>query len=240
MTEDLKTVMAGITTIGLDGDDTLWHSENLFDETQAKLRAILARHADEATIDARLLATEKRNLSLFGYGVKGFTLSMIETAIEVTDATVTAAEVQTLIDLGKSMLAHPIDLIDDVAEVIPALAERYRLVLITKGDLFHQESKVARSGLAAHFDRVEIITEKDPATYRAILSRAGIEPEAFLMVGNSVKSDILPVLAVGGQAVHIPYHVTWDLERAEPPRHTVRGFWELNRLAELAEAVPPA
>lgn len=236
MTSDLAALLGRVTTIGLDGDDTLWHSENLFDETQAKLRAILARHADETTIDARLLATETRNLELFGYGVKGFTLSMIETAIEVTDATVTAAEIQTLIDLGKAMLAHPVDLLDDVETIVPALAARYRLILVTKGDLFHQESKVARSGLVDHFERVEIIAEKDPDTYRQILHRAGVTPTDFLMIGNSVKSDVLPVLEIGGHAVHIPYDVTWDLEQAEPPRHTARGFWELNRLQELAEA----
>lgn len=209
--------MAPIEWIGLDADDTLWHSETIFAVTQERFTALVAPFVEDPTdLEARLLATEARNLELFGYGIKGFTLSMIETAIEVTDAAIPAGAIQVLLDLGKEMLRHPVELLDGVAEVIEELRRRhYRLVVITKGDLLHQESKVAASGLADRFDAIEVVSEKDPATYRRILDRHGIDPARFVMVGNSVRSDIVPVLAIGGRAVHIPYVVTWGHEHAE-------------------------
>lgn len=205
---------ASDVVVGLDGDDTLWHSESLFTATHDRFRTMVRRYTSEpeGAVDERLLATEQRNLSLFGYGVKGFTLSLIETAIEVTGGRIGAAEVATIIGWGREMLAHPVDLIDGAGETVEHLARRHRLVLVTKGDLFHQESKIARSGLAEHFDSIEIVSEKDPATYRSVLARRGIDPACFVMVGNSVRSDVLPVLEVGGRAVHIPYHVTWAHE----------------------------
>lgn len=205
-----------LPTIAFDGDDTLWHNETLFAGTQQHLRDILAAHVPAETIDRTLLARERANLALFGYGVKGFTLSMIETAIEVSDATVTAAEIQRLIELGKAMLSSPVNPIDGVDAVVESLKRRgHRLMVITKGDLFDQESKVARSGLADLFDAVEIVSEKDEATYRAILDRHEIAPADFVMVGNSIRSDILPVLALGGHAIHVPYAITWAIEHAD-------------------------
>ena len=205
-----------LPTIAFDGDDTLWHNETLFAGTQQHLRDILAAHVPAETIDRTLLARERANLALFGYGVKGFTLSMIETAIEVSDATVTAAEIQRLIELGKAMLSSPVNPIDGVDAVVESLKRRgHRLMVITKGDLFDQESKVARSGLADLFDAVEIVSEKDEATYRAILDRHEIAPADFVMVGNSIRSDILPVLALGGHAIHVPYAITWAVEHAD-------------------------
>lgn len=199
--------------IGLDGDDTLWHSESLFAETHERFRAMLRRYTVDVDIDGSLLATERRNLRLFGYGVKGYTLSLIETAIEVTSGSVEAADIAVIIEWGRQMLDHPVELIEGVAETVERLAARHRLLLVTKGDLFHQESKIARSGLAQHFDDIEIVSEKDPATYRTVLERRGIDPAAFVMVGNSVRSDVLPVLDIGGRAVHIPYRVTWAYEQ---------------------------
>lgn len=220
-------------TIGFDGDDTLWHNESIFSMTQERFRAILGGiDADE--IDRRLLETERRNLGLFGYGIKGFVLSMIETAIEVTDGRVEARDIQTLIEAGKSMLAHPVDLLDGVAETVEYLSHSHRLVLVTKGDLFDQESKIARSGLAELFDRIEIVSEKDPETYRRILARHGIAPDRFLMVGNSVRSDVLPVLEIGGRAVHVPYHITWAHEHVEPP---AEGYRRIDGMAELTGVV---
>ena len=205
-----------LPTIAFDGDDTLWHNETLFAGTQQHLRDILAAHVPAETIDRTLLARERANLALFGYGVKGFTLSMIETAIEVSDATVTAAEIQRLIELGKAMLSSPVNPIDGVDAVVERLKRRgHRLMVITKGDLFDQESKIARSGLADLFDAVEIVSEKDEATYRAILDRHEIVPADFVMVGNSIRSDILPVLALGGHAIHVPYAITWAIEHAD-------------------------
>jgi putative hydrolase of the HAD superfamily len=205
-----------IEVIGLDGDDTLWRNEEYFATSQEQFRALVEPYVNGTRdVDAELAARERANLEHFGYGVKGFTLSMIETAIEVTGARIPAGELQVLLDLGKEMLAHPVELLDGVDETVAQLAEGYRLVLVTKGDLMNQEQKVARSGLADRFWRIEIISEKDPATYRRILHRHGIEPSAFVMVGNSVRSDVLPVLEVGARAVHVPAELTWAHEVAE-------------------------
>jgi len=206
-----------IDTIGFDGDDTLWHNESLFSMTQERFRALLAHATNPADLDRRLLEAERANLRVYGYGIKGFVLSMIETAIAVTDGRVPARDLQSLIEFGKAMLDHPVELLPGVAEVVEALSARHRLILITKGDLFDQESKIARSGLAERFDAVEIVSEKDPATYRRVLARHNVAPERFVMVGNSVRSDILPVLSVGAHAVHVPYAITWAHEEAEPP-----------------------
>ena len=222
-----------VEVIAFDGDDTLWHNETLFSVTQEKFRALLRPHVAEADIDASLLATEKRNLALFGYGIKGFTLSMIETAIEVSDGRVTASEVQSLIDHGKAMLDHPVELLDGVEEIVESLRDMYRIMLITKGDLFDQESKIARSGLAERFWKIEIVSEKDPATYRRVFRAHDIAPDSVLMVGNSLKSDILPVLEVGGRAVHIPYHVTWEHEHADPLAAAANSFRTLDSITEL-------
>ena len=227
-----------IELIGLDGDDTLWHNESLFSVTQAAFRDLLAPYVSEPHLDDRLLATERRNIRLFGYGIKGFTLAMIETAIEVSSGRVTGTEIQAIIDAGKAMLEHPVELLDGVRPALEQLrVDGHRLVLVTKGDLFDQESKLARSGLAELFDDVQVVSEKDEATYRRVLAVQHVDPAAFLMVGNSVRSDVLPVLAVGGRAVHVPYPLTWALEEAElEPRHR-DSCWELRSLSELPQLV---
>lgn len=222
--------------IAFDGDDTLWHNESLFSMTQERFRALITAHSggmEAADLDRRLLEAEIRNLRYFGYGIKGFVLSMIETAVEVTEGRIPARDLRELIDFGKAMLEHPVELLDGVAEVVAALAAERPLLLITKGDLFDQESKVARSGLADHFRAVEVVSEKDPATYARVLARHGIGPERFLMVGNSVRSDILPVLALGARAVHIPYHVTWAHEVADTPPDGYRRLDSLRGLPGL-------
>ncbi len=225
-----------IDTIAFDGDDTLWHNESLFSMTQDRFRALLAHAADPADIDRRLLEAERANLRVYGYGIKGFVLSMIETAVELTDGRIGARDIQSLIDFGKAMLDHPVELLDGVAEVVEALSARHRLLLITKGDLFDQESKIARSGLAERFAAIEIVSEKDPETYRRLLARHGVEPGRFVMVGNSVRSDILPVLGVGGHAVHVPYAVTWAHEEAEPPAQNYRRIDSVRDLPPLLAA----
>lgn len=204
-----------IRTIAFDCDDTLWHSETLFALTQERFRDLLGGHAPADDIDAALLATESRNLRLFGYGVKGFTLSMVETAIELTDGRVTGREIQAILDLGRFMLDHPVELLPGVEDAIDRLRVDHRLMAITKGDLFNQESKIARSGLGDRFWRIEIVSEKDPETYRRVLDAHGVPPAEFLMVGNSVRSDVLPVVEIGGRAVHIPYAITWEHERVD-------------------------
>jgi putative hydrolase of the HAD superfamily len=222
-----------ISLIGLDGDDTLWHSESYFAMTEDALAKLLAPYADGDDLRTRMLETERRNLRLFGYGVKGFTLSMIETAIELSKETIPAHAIQAIIDHGKALLDHPVDLLDGVGEVVDALRASHRVVIITKGDLFHQESKVASSGLADRVAGVEIVAEKDQAAYRRVLDRHGVAPAEFLMVGNSVRSDILPVLDLGGCAAHVPYHVTWELEVVDPPDLDHPRFWALQSIREV-------
>lgn len=204
---------AGGVIIGLDGDDTLWHSEREFAETQAQYRALLSHWADEHTIERKLIDTERRNLQIFGYGVKGFTLSMVETAIELSNGDIPAKELHRIVELGKALLGHPVELIDGVRETVETLAKEHRLVLITKGDLLHQETKLAASGLGELFWRIEIVSEKDIPTYDRILRRNEIALDDFVMVGNSVRSDVLPVVEMGGRAVHVPYEITWELEQ---------------------------
>lgn len=225
--------MQHLRVIGLDADDTLWHNETIFERVHERYRALLARYHDAATVDRTLLATERRNLELYGYGIKGFMLSSIETAIQLTDGRISADEIRTILDLGREMLAHPVELLDGARETIEALARSHRLILITKGDLRDQQRKLAKSGLATFFAQIEIVSEKDQATYATILQRHGIAAAEFLMVGNSLKSDILPVLALGGSAAHIPYHLLWELEHAEHLPDAPGRFFELKTLREL-------
>lgn len=222
-----------IEWVGLDGDDTLWHSESMFERTHEQLRALLAPYCPAEAFDERLLSRERANLELFGYGAKSFTIATIETAIELSGGRVTTREIQRIIDLGKELIAHPVELCEGVAEGVAALARRYRLVLVTKGDLFHQESKIARSGLVEHFSRIHIVAEKDAETYRRVLDACGVAAQHFVMIGNSVVSDVLPVLGIGGRALHVPYPLTWALERAEPPVGEER-FRSVDGLAHAA------
>ncbi len=220
-------------TIGFDADDTLWHNETFFALTQDKFRALLTPYGDSGQIDKQLYATESRNLAHFGYGIKGFTLSMIETAIELTDGRIHGSEIGQIIELGRAMLVSPVELLPGVEEVITTLSQAHPLILITKGDLFDQESKVARSGLVDYFRHVEIVREKDDAVYKAILAKHDIAPHEFLMVGNSMRSDILPVLKIGARAAHIPYAITWQHEVAAMPEMDIDGYFQLDSMDAL-------
>ncbi len=223
-------------TIAFDADDTLWHNEVIFEKVHDRYRELLAQYHDTATVDRTLLETELRNLELYGYGVKGFTLSAIETAIQLTRGKISAEEVSRIVTLGRDMLAHPVELLEGVHATLAALAQRQTLLVITKGDLRDQERKLEKSGLAPFFHHVEIVSEKDEAAYLRILRRHAIDPRSFMMVGNSLKSDILPVLALGGAAVYIPYHVTWAAERAELPPAGAR-FRKLASIRDLPAAL---
>ncbi len=225
--------------IGFDADDTLWHNENIFERVHERYRALLARYHDAGTVDRTLFATEMRNLELYGYGVKGFTLSAIETAIALTDGRIGAEEIQILLQQGREMLAHPVELLDGVAETLAALAGTHRLLIITKGDLRDQERKLAKSGLAAHFSHIEILSEKDEAAYATVLRRHAIAPAEFLMVGNSLKSDILPVLALGGAAAHVPYPLTWGHERVAEAPDAPGRFFPLASIRDLPALLRP-
>ncbi len=226
--------MPHLTLIGFDADDTLWHNEAFFRLTQGRFTELLADHAAPDHLQDRLLAAERRNLGTYGFGVKGFVLSMIETAIEVTDARVPATVIAEIIAAGHDMLAHPIELLPHAAQAVAHAAERHRVVLITKGDLLDQERKLAQSGLGDAFHAVEIVSHKTEAVYARLFARHGAAPESSMMVGNSLKSDVLPVIAAGGYGVHVPQDLTWALEHADPPTGHAR-FAALPDLGALAE-----
>jgi len=222
-----------IRVLAFDGDDTLWHNESRFHLTQSALRDLVHRHVPDADVDGHLFETEMRNLGLYGYGVKAFTLSMLETAIQLTDGRIPAEDLKVILGWGKRMLTEPTELLDGVQQTLLALSDRYSLLLITKGDLFDQESKLARSGLGELFSGVEILSDKTVDSYRSLLKRRRIPPEQFLMVGNSLRSDIAPVVALGARAVHIPYHVTWAHEHVPPESLPAEGWYTLERVFEL-------
>ena len=223
-----------ITTVGLDADDTLWHNESLFRLTQERFRALLADWAAPDVLDARLAEVERRNLALYGYGVKGFTLSMIETAMELTGHQASGRLVAELLAAGREMLAYPVEPLPGVESTLARLAERRRLVLISKGDLLHQEQKLAASGLGELFAAVEIVSEKDAATYDRVFARHGAGAARAVMCGNSMRSDILPALQAGAYAAYVPYPLVWAHELAEAPDGHPR-FAELASIAALPE-----
>jgi putative hydrolase of the HAD superfamily len=220
-----------IELVGFDGDDTLWHSEGYYQHAGAEFERIVGAWIDLADADARtrMHAVERRNLELFGYGAKGMTLSMVEAAIELSGGRIDAAGIHRIVMLGKDILQHPVELLPGMREAVEAVAARHRVVLVTKGDLFHQESKVARSGLGDLFQRIEIVSEKNTRSYARVLAEFSVDAASFAMVGNSLRSDIEPVIALGGWGIHMPYHVTWahelehNVERGHPRVVTVEG-----------------
>ncbi len=224
-----------IRLIGFDGDDTLWRSQDYFDAAQAEFERMLGAYVDlaDARVHEHLYEVEKRNLALFGYGVKGMALSMLEVAVELTGGRVASADLHRIVLLGKQLLQHPVELLPGIREAVSAIAAAHAIVLITKGDLFHQEAKVRQSGLADLFRRIEIVSEKDAGTYARLLAEFELRAGQFVMIGNSLRSDIAPVLRLGGWGVHMPYHATWVHETeavvaADAPRlRSVNGASEL-------------
>jgi putative hydrolase of the HAD superfamily len=221
--------------IAFDADDTLWHNERLYAQAQAQFRELLAHYHSSEWINERLYQAEMRNLPHFGYGIKAFALSMIETAVELTEGRITGHDIQIIIDAAKAMLAAEVELLEHVPEALARLARTHPLMVITKGDLRDQEVKMARSGLRHYFRHVEIVSDKSQASYAALLTRHAIPPERFLMVGNSLRSDILPVLALGASAVYVPHPLTWAHEAAEPPPADHPGFHALEHLGLLPD-----
>lgn len=216
--------------IGFDADDTLWHSEDGFHAGEQRVVQMLAPYVAEGVdVKAALTAVERKNLRAFGYGVKAFGLSAVEAAVTISEGRVPASVIGEIVEMIRAQLAEPVRLLPHVPEVLAHVGRHYRMVLITKGDLIHQTAKVETSGLEHHFEHVEILLEKDPGTYDRILRRHGIAPDRFCMVGNSVRSDILPVMALGGTGVHVPYPLLWELEHVEHDEH----FAELSSIAEL-------
>ncbi len=224
-------MVARVTVVGFDADDTLWHNERFFQMTQERFAELLEPYYSGGELMPRLIDAERRNIGHYGFGIKGFVLSMIETALEVTDETVPAPIIGELIRAGQEMLRHPIELLPRVQEVIEEVSSKHRILLITKGDLLDQERKLAQSGLGDLFDGVEIVSDKTASTYLKIFGAQDVK--AGMMVGNSLKSDVLPMISAGGFGVHVPHELTWALEHAERPDN--ERFFELTDLGELPE-----
>lgn len=219
--------------VAFDADDTLWVNETIFTNTRDKFKSLISQYRDVDQLEERMYQTEKKNLGIFGYGIKGFTLSMIETALEITNEQISSRDIHQITAWCKDMLAHPVELLDAVEHTLRELRQDYQLMLITKGDLFDQETKIARSGLGDLFDYIEVVSEKNEASYARLLRRHHIALEDFIMIGNSVKSDILPVCALGGRAVYIPFHTTWVLEQVHEDQAAAFTFDTLEAISQL-------
>ncbi|MDH5835306.1 HAD family hydrolase [Luteimonas kalidii] len=222
-----------IDMVGFDADDTLWRSEDYFHAAQDEFEQIVSRHVDlhDLSLRDRLYAVERGNIAVFGYGVKGMALSMVEAAVDITDGRIPARDLHRIVQIAKDMLRHPVELLPGVRAAVEAVAAEHAVVLITKGDLFHQEAKVRESGLADLFRRIEIVSEKDVATYARLLDEFDTPADRFAMVGNSLRSDIVPVLRLGGWGVHVPYHLTWA---HEAEADDVAGHPRLRQVATAA------
>jgi putative hydrolase of the HAD superfamily len=224
--------MQHIKVIAFDADDTLWVNEPYFRDTEEKFAGLLENFLPHHSVEKALLKNEIKNLPLYGYGIKGFMLSMIETALEVSEKKISLDTIETIIALGQEMINRPIELLDGVETVLQALQGKYKLVVATKGDLLDQERKLMKSGLEHYFHHIEIMSEKRPSDYQKLINHLDIQPDAFMMIGNSVKSDVLPVLELGGYGVHVPYHTTWALETAEVNIENPR-YHQVNSIADI-------
>ena len=221
--------------IAFDADDTLWVNEPNYVDVKQKLCELLSHHIDQETLTERFYDAQMRNLDIFGYGAKSFMLSMIETAIELTDGAITGTEIQQIIDVSRRLLDFPIDVLDGIPEVLETLSRHFDLMVLTKGDLFDQESKIARSGLGHYFRHIEIVSEKNEQAYQRVLQKYNLQPSDFLMIGNSLKSDVLPVVHIGARAIHIPYAVTWAHEHVDDEQLTGKSFTTLTNARELLD-----
>jgi putative hydrolase of the HAD superfamily len=227
-----------IQIIGFDADDTLWMNEPYYQETEKKFCSLLSEYFGSEKITEELLKTEMQNIELYGFGAKGFMLSMIETANRISNHKVSSIIIDEIIKLGKELLEKPVELLDDVENVLQKLNGRYKLIVATKGDLLDQERKLKKSGIAKYFHHVEIMSDKKEENYKSLLKHLEILPEKFLMVGNSFKSDILPVVNLGGYGVYIPYHVTWQHEKIDNTDGVINGnVKQINQISELLEYV---
>jgi putative hydrolase of the HAD superfamily len=223
-----------IKVIAFDADDTLWHNEVFFQEAEHSFFALMENYLPQHTVARELLETEIKNLNLYGYGIKAFVLSMIETAIRISENTIPIETITKIINLGKAILEKPVELLPEVETVLQKLKSNYRLVLATKGDLLDQERKLKKSGLEHYFHHIEIMTEKREDDYKKLIQHLDIESSSFMMIGNSIKSDVLPVLATGGNAIHIPYHITWAHERSDANISSDR-FFQVRSIHEVLD-----
>jgi len=221
--------------IAFDADDTLWHNEHIYRDTQSRIIEILARYHDADWIEKRMFETEVRNIEHYGYGFKGFTLSMIETAVELTEGEISGNEIGQMIEIAREMVRAPVVLLEGVEETLSRLSASHDLMLITKGDLFEQEAKIIRSGLADYFSKIEIVRAKTPETYRTLAAKHRINPQRFVMIGNSLKSDILPVLEIGGHAIYIPYETTWAHESVPEAELAGKNIKQIPNISQLSD-----
>lgn len=230
-------MMNKIKVIGFDADDTLWVNEPYFRDAEFKLADLLKPYAPETDIIEELFKTEMKNLDLYGYGAKAFTLSLIETAVRLSGNQVQASIINEIMEMGRALMNISIELIDSVDSVLPELQKHYKLIVVTKGDLLDQKRKLMKSGLLPYFHHIEIMSDKKESDYQKLINHLGILPEEFMMVGNSVKSDILPVIAIGGIGVHVPFHTTWQHETVSetPTNH----FYEITSLSQLTDILSP-
>lgn len=226
----------GINVIGFDADDTLWVNETYFMDTEDKFADLLEKYETKNKIDQELFRTEIKNLDLYGYGIKGFVLSMIECALELSNNQVAPKTVRALLDLGKEMITQPVELLEGVEEVLQSLKDKYRLIVLTKGDLLDQERKLERSGLSEYFHHVEVLSDKKEKNYSDLLEHLQIEPDEFLMIGNSLKSDVLPLVNIGARAVHIPFHTTWQHEEVTEVVDN-NGYMTMSTLTDVLKYV---
>ena len=224
-----------IKVIGFDADDTLWVNEPFYQDVEKKFCQIMKPYLIEKETSSELFKTEMQNLEIYGYGAKGFLLAMIETALRATEGKITSAEINRILEIGKTLLAMPIQLLDGVENVLQKLQGKYKLILVTKGDLLDQERKLQNSGLIDYFHHIEIMSDKHENNYKKLLAHLDIQPEEFLMVGNSIKSDILPVINIGAKAVHIPFEVTWQHEsnHSTPDSETFITISEISEILNL-------
>lgn len=223
---------SNIKVVGFDADDTLWVNETYFREAEEKFAALLENYETKNKVDQELFKMEMNNLELYGYGIKGFMLSMIESAMELSNKNVPPETITEILNLGKEMITRPVELLQGVEEVLQKLARKYRLIVLTKGDLLDQERKLERSGLTKYFHHVEVLSDKKEENYKNLLDHLEIKTNEFLMIGNSLKSDVLPIMNIGAKAVHVPFHTTWAHEHIAPEAHDNKHL-TLNTLSEI-------
>lgn len=226
----MSSIYKDIEVIAFDADDTLWINETYFREAEMKFAKLLAQYETENKVDQELFKKEMENLELYGYGVKGFVLSMVESALEISNYKVDSRVIEQIISIGKDMIQKPIELLDDVKHTLTVLSSKYKLILATKGDLLDQERKLEKSGLLKYFHHIEVLSEKKPENYKRLLAHLDVTPSKLLMVGNSLKSDILPIVEIGAQAIHIPFHTTWGHEVV---KHNGEGYKTVRKISDI-------
>jgi len=228
-----------INVVAFDADDTLWVTQPLFQEAISQITQMLSPYVTEEQFSKTLSEVERANVPVMGYGTKGFILYMVEAAIQASNGRISSFEIQQVLNVGKAMLKHPVQPLDGVEEVLKELHGNYRLMLITKGDLVEQERKISLSGLSDYFQDIVIVSEKDESSYENVLAKHRVDKDEFLMVGNSIKSDILPVMNIGSNAVHIPFHTTWEMEMVEPSCLECVEYLELKHANDLLPILLP-